>query len=178
MKNNIIIPQRKYTLRERFVVNLLNQSIKAHAKVHSKRKPWGIKTEELVNYPPQSMGKMLGEFLQKEKLQPIDKLERHDVFHILLDYDTDLKQEAGLYFFLFGNGKKSLFAIGTVLFSAIMFPEHWHYLYKQYKRGQAAYPIIKLKFNELLFDNYIDLKSVVFRQPIENLQLLNKILKY
>ncbi len=175
MKKNIIIPQRNYSFREKFIVYLLGKSIQVHAQVKLKRKPWGLKTEQLVNYPPNSLGKVLGDFLTKEKLQPIDKLERHDVFHILLDYETDLKDEAGLYFFLFGNGKKSLFAVGTVLFSAVMFPEHWQFLYKQYKRGQQAYPIISLKFQELLFDNYEDLKKVVFREPIENINLLNKL---
>lgn len=177
MPNGFVIQKRNYSLREKFILLLLNYAIRIHARAHRKRKAWGISTESLVRYPPGSLGKALGDFLAHEKLQPIAKLERHDVFHILLDYQTDLKQEAGLYFFLFGNGKKSFFAIGTVLFAACMFPEHWPYLYRQYKRGKEAYPIVSLKFQEFLHENYADLKEVVKRQPVNNVPLLNKLIK-
>lgn len=175
MSKEFIVSRMPASLREKFTVYLLHKAIQTHAMVHNKRKPWGLQTHELVNYPAQSLGKALGDFLQKEQLEPIPKLERHDVFHILLDYNTHMKDEAGLYFFLFGNGKKTLFAVGTILFAACMFPEHWTYMYKQYKRGQQAFPIIKLKFKELLDYNYHDVKKVVFRQRIENVELLNKL---
>lgn len=178
MPTGFVIQQRKYSFREKFILFLLNYAIRIHARAHTHRKAWGVSTEDLTSYPPGSLGKALGEFLANEKLQPIAKLERHDVFHILLDYQTDLKHEAGLYFFLFGNGKKSLFAIGTILFSSCMFPEHWPYLYRQYKRGKQAYPIVTIKFQELLHENYEDLKQVVKRNPVSNLSLLNKLLKY
>jgi len=176
--NKFVIPPKKYSLRERFIFFFLEKSIRIHAKAHARRKPWGLSTRHLLNYPEGSLGKALGEFLDKENLEPIEKLERHDVFHILLGYETDFKQEAGLYFFLFGNGKKSFFAIGTILFSACLFPEHWPYLYHQYKRGKAYYPLVRIKFQEFLHDNYDDLKKIVRRQSVNNLELLNKLLKY
>lgn len=165
------------SLREKFTLWLLAKAIHVHAKVKQHRAPWGLTTEELIHFPENSLGKALGDFLHQEKLQPIDRLERHDVFHILLDYKTKLKDEAGLYFFLFGNGKKSIFAIGTVLFAAIILPEHWRYLHNQYKRGQQSFPIIKLKFQELLYHDFHELKKLVVKEPLQDLHLLNKIYK-
>ncbi len=166
-------PQNSF--RENATLWLLAKAISVHGRVKNKRAPWGLDTEDLLQYPENSLGRCLGEFLHQEHLQPIDRLERHDVFHILLDYKTQLKDEAGLYFFLFGNGKRSLFAIGTVLFAAAVLPEHWVYLYKQYKRGQQAFPIIRLRFKELLYEDYQDVKKLVFKQPVENLSLLTKV---
>ena len=92
-----------------------------------------------------------------------------------MDYKTQLKEEAGLYFFLFGNGKRSIFAIGTVLFAAIVLPDHWIYLHQQYKRGQKSFPIIKLAFKEFLYEDYHDMKKLVSKETLENLSLLYKI---
>lgn len=177
MSSGFFVPNRNYSFREQSILFLLNYAIRMHARAHRRRKAWGLSTAILSGYPDGSLGKALGEFLAGEKLEPIAKLERHDVFHILLDYQTNLKHEAGLYFFLFGNGKKSFFAIGTVLFSAGMFPEHWPYLYRQYKRGKEAYPIASIRFQEFLHENFNDLKAVVRRKPVDNLSLLNKLVK-
>ena len=43
--------------------------------------------------------------------------------------------------------------------------------------GQQYYPIIQLKFQEFLFDNFTDLKKAVSRQTIENVELLNKLVR-
>ena len=177
MNPSLIVARPPQGIRERVTVYLLHKAIKAHALLHVSRKPWGLKAEDLIAYPDNSLGKALGEFLSKENIEPIPKLERHDVFHVLLDYDTHMKDEAGLYFFLFGNGKKTFFAIGTILFAACMFPEHWMYLYAQYKRGQQAFPIIKLQCKELLPHNFGDVKKAVFREKIENIELLNTLCK-
>ncbi|HNF71143.1 MAG TPA: hypothetical protein PLP34_01950 [Chitinophagaceae bacterium] len=175
MKSTLTVSRKAQGLRERLTVYLLHRAILAHSLFHKNRKPWGLQTRDLLCYPSNSLGRALGEFLLQEQLEPIPKLERHDVFHVLLDYDTGMRDEAGLYFFLFGNGKKSLFSIGTILFAAMMFPEHWFYMYRQYKRGQQAFPILKLKFKHFLRYEASDLKNLIFRREVKNKQLLQEV---
>ena len=175
MKPVIIRFKKEHTTREKILLWLLGEVIPIHAKFYTKRKPWGLRTQNLLFYPENTLGKELGNFLLSEKLQPIPRVERHDAFHILLDFDTHVNNEAAMQFFLIGNGKISPFTLGTAVFAGLMLPEQWRNFRKQYNRGKKARNISKWDFQELLTENFEDLKKIIFHIPVTNDQLLEKI---
>jgi ubiquinone biosynthesis protein Coq4 len=50
---------------------------------------------------------------------------RHDIKHILLDYDTKNEGEGCLQCFMLGNGHVSFPVVATVLYGWATMPEHW-----------------------------------------------------
>src|SRR4051812_36397509 len=74
----------------------------------SKDKNWNLTTADLLKYSEGSLGKAMGQFLQRNKVEPLAHAEYHDVHHVLFDYSITFKDEVALQFFLRGNGKRSL----------------------------------------------------------------------
>jgi len=123
-----------------------------------KKKAWKISSRELMKYPDDSLGNALGIFLQHENFELMDKLENHDVFHVLLNIETSVKGEAIMQFVLIGNGKRSLFCLFTAILSWLLLPEFRKDLVNSYHRGKSMRTIHKWQFQYLL------------REPIELLQ--------
>jgi ubiquinone biosynthesis protein Coq4 len=125
MKPIIISYKKEYSLRERMLLWLLGNVIPVHARVYTKRRAWGMKREDMLKYPEGTLGRELGLFLKQEDLQPVDRVERHDAFHILLGFSTALDDEAAMQFFLVGNGKISPFTMATAMFTGMVMPDKW-----------------------------------------------------
>ncbi|MBC7552810.1 MAG: hypothetical protein H7257_02400 [Taibaiella sp.] len=175
MKPIIIEYKKEHDLREKMLLWLLGNVVEVHARAYSGRKPWGLKREDLLTFAPGTLGNELGHFLQREDLQPVDKIERHDAFHILLDYSTQLSDEAAMQYYLIANGKKSPFTVATALFTGMVMPDYWSKFYKEYKRGRRARSIARWDFKELLDEPYTDIKKVINFEPVNNHRLMKKI---
>jgi ubiquinone biosynthesis protein Coq4 len=176
MKKPVIIRfTNEHSWREKLLLWLLGKVIPMHAFFYEKRKPWGMRTQHLLQYPNGSLGKELGIFLTNEKLQPIPRVERHDAFHILLDFDTKVHNEAAMQFFLIGNGKISPFTLGTAIFSGLILPENWSYFKTQYYRGKKARNISKWDFKALLKHDFMEVKEYIFHPSSSNPELANII---
>jgi len=177
MKPIIITYKQEYSFRERMLLFLLGKVIPIHARFYGKRQPWGLTREDLIRYPAGSLGHELGQFLSSEGLQPVPRVERHDAFHILLDYTTRISDEAAMQFFLVGNGKRSPFTLGTMVFAAFVLPELWELFRREFRRGRQARSIARWNFYELLHENFSDLKKIIFNQPVENPALLRRVME-
>jgi hypothetical protein len=178
MKPIIITYREEYSFRERALLWLLGNVIPVHAKVYSRRPIWGMKREDMLHYPAGTLGHELGQFLTREHLQPVDRVERHDAFHILLDFSTSLEDEAAMQFFLVGNGKISPFTLATAAFTALVMPDKWGRFIREFRRGHAALSIANWDFLHLLNEPFAEVKAVIFRQPVPNERLLRKIPQY
>ncbi|MBL7701864.1 MAG: hypothetical protein JNM14_06410 [Ferruginibacter sp.] len=66
---------------------------------------------------------------------------RHDVKHILLQYDTTGEGEVCLQCFMLGNGHISFPVAATVLYGFFTMPEYWIVFVKAYRRGKKSIPI-------------------------------------
>ena len=175
MKPIIITYRQEYSFRERALLWLLGNVIPVHAKVYSRRPIWGMKREDMLQYPTGTLGHELGQFLTREHLQPVDRVERHDAFHILLDFSTSLEDEAAMQFFLVGNGKISPFTLATATFTALVMPDKWGRFIREFRRGYAALSVANWDFLHLLDEPFAEVKAVIFRQPVHNERLLRKI---
>lgn len=127
-----------------------------------KKKSWGENRETLKRFKEGSLGKSLSKFLIDSEIDLQDKMENHDVFHVILEYDTSLPEEAALHFFLIGNGKKSRYAKIAALVGFAIFPEYWELYRNAYQRGKQTINFTDWGFHDLLF---VDL--VQFREDLE-----------
>jgi ubiquinone biosynthesis protein Coq4 len=175
MDHVIISYKKEHSFRERMLLWLLGNVVPFHAKVYRKRKVWGLRRQDLLQYAEGTLGKELGLFLERESLEPIARIERHDAFHILLGFTTSLEDEAAMQFFLIGNGKISPFTLATTIFTAVAMPDKWGYFYKEFKRGSEAKCIAKWDFSILLDEPFLDVKALIFKQPVTNKSLLVKL---
>ena len=127
----------------------------------TKEKPWGLSTANLLNFPDRSLGNVLGEFLNKNRLEPIAGAESHDVYHVLFNYTTSFKEEVGLQFFLRGNGKTSLASTLTAIGAWCVLPTQWNYLNESYKRGKKCSDVSKLNLRALLVEDFDKIKQSI-----------------
>ena len=117
---------------------------------------------EIRSLPPGSLGNDLYIFLKSRNLPLLKHYARHDLKHVLLDYDTTEEGEACLQSFMFGNGRVSFPVLATVMYSFLTMPEHWTKMRKAFHEGKRSDPIHKWKWNELLHLQTYDLRKEVF----------------
>lgn len=96
---------------------------------------------DLEKFPKDSLGRDLVEFLGKKGLQLLPYYAKHDIKHVLLQYDTTGEGEVCLQCFMLGNGHLSFPVAATVCYGFITMPEYWSVFRKAYCRGKAAKPI-------------------------------------
>lgn len=133
---------------------------------NKKRTSWDITLVDLQAYPKNTLGKDLSNFLRWEKLDLIAGLESQDVYHPLLDYSTALEEEVQMQFFLLGNGKKSLYAIGTSFVAFLTMPDQWLAFWNAYNRGSQSVKVHGWDFQFLLKKETIQLRTLINRQPV------------
>jgi ubiquinone biosynthesis protein Coq4 len=96
---------------------------------------------ELKKMPDGSLGKDLALFLQQRDLELLPYYAKHDIKHILLQYDTTDEGEVCLQCFMLGNGHLSFPVMATVLFGFATMPEYWSSFTKAYRHGQKSIAI-------------------------------------
>jgi hypothetical protein len=101
--------------------------------------PYGM--SDLASLKKGTLGNDLYEFLNNKKLQLLPYYAKHDIKHLLLDYDTTDVGEVCLQCFMLGNGHISFPVFITVVFGVLFMPEHWKTFVAAYKRGSNSAPI-------------------------------------
>jgi len=129
-----------------------------------KEEAWNIRTADLLKFPEGSTGKTLGEFLKRNRLEPIARAESHDLYHVLFGYSTSLKDEVALQFFLRGNGKTSIASFGTSIGAWFVFPKQWNYFKASYARGKRCMDLSRLDVKTLLVRNFDELRTSLFKE--------------
>lgn len=107
------------------------------------RKPaaFPYRREDLLRLSPQTLGYALVKMLDSKNLQLLTYYVKHDMKHILLEYDTTDEGEVCLQCFMLGNRHISLPVAATVLFGLLTMPEYWSSFYAAYQRGQKSIAI-------------------------------------
>ncbi|MGB0849683.1 MAG: Coq4 family protein [Bacteroidia bacterium] len=104
----------------------------------------------------------MGRFLNHHDFQLIPRLERHDAYHVITGYSTEVKGEIELQYFFLGNGKRSLYQIGVVLLGILIMPEYFSDYLKAYQRGKHSYPLHKIDIEHSLSLDVSLLKKQIF----------------
>lgn len=131
--------------RERLCGWMFEKSKTPYAAIFKRKKvAWPFTSSELIHFPEGTLGKVLGIFLRKNKFELIPKLESHDVYHVLTDMDTTVKDEIGMQFLMIGNGKRSVYMYITIMLGLFLLPEYLSHYKASYKRGKSFHPIYNL----------------------------------
>jgi len=137
-------------MKDLLIEKLYEASKKPYQKYFKKNEPWNISRRELLSLEEQSLGFHLGCFLLKHNFQIQEKLEDHDVIHILTNTGITVPDEIGMQYYLLGNGKKSLYLYMVVLSGTIFYPTKLKSFLSEYKRGKQALEFHYLDFYKLL----------------------------
>ena len=151
------------TLRYILLERLYEWSKLPYRWLFKKETPWGIPVKDLLQYPMESLGYHLGCFLLKHHFTPEPQLEDHDVYHVLTGSGISVPEEIAMQFYLFGNGKRSLYLFTVLTVGTLLFPDHMRQFRSAYKKGRKAHPFYHLNFLKLL------------QQPLTKLQYTFKI---
>lgn len=140
--------------------------------LRSKRRPWGFTKEKLRCMPEGSLGNCLSKFLDENGLDIIPSAERHDCFHVLCNYNTEVESEIALQYLRLGNGGKNFFTIGAVVIGTILLPEYYDYYMESFLLGKKSKCFQKLDFKDHLTTSLEALRV----QHFEQIQFINPIL--
>ena len=117
--------------------------------------------EALQQFPANTLGFDLVNFLHRKELQLLPYYARHDIKHILLQYDTTEEGEVCLQCFMLGNGHVSFPVAATVLYGFFTMPEYWTCFKMAYRRGKKCSPIANWKWFEILEQQTEDLRRQI-----------------
>ena len=127
------------------------------------KKPWNQTLESLKNHPPKTLGWELGHFLERHGFDLIPLYENHDVYHVVLNYEPEVVDEAAMQFFLLGNRKITVSVLITVVFATLILPKHLGYFIKEYRRGRNSLQIKYWNFQHLLNEPLEVLQNQIFK---------------
>jgi ubiquinone biosynthesis protein Coq4 len=113
--------------------------------------PWKVHTRQLLAYPKESLGYHLGCFLLQHKFEPQPHCEDHDIFHVLTGFKIDTAQEIALQYWLWGNGKRSPFAVLAMLVGAVLYTDKQLLFTKAFLSGKNSEAIHHLEFKQYLY---------------------------
>ncbi|MCP9751697.1 hypothetical protein [Ferruginibacter sp. HRS2-29] len=153
--------KRIVKLRSLILVYLTHHMALPLLKLLRKNDVFPYSGEELHFFAPGTLGNQLAEFLDVNNLQLLPYYARHDIKHILLEYETTDEGEGSLQCFMLGNGHLSFPVAATVVYCFLTMPEHWHLFRKAYRRGKAAVRISDWKWFELLEEPVVGLRRQI-----------------
>lgn len=150
-------------MKDLLIEKLYEISKKPYQKYFKKNIPWNIDSKDLLQFPEETLGFHLGCFLIKYNFEMQPKLEDHDVIHVLTNTGITVQEEIGMQYYLYGNGKRSLYLFMVIASGTLFYPTKMKYFLKQFHRGNQA-----LKFH------YLDY-SKMLKVPVKEIQNAFKI---
>ena len=148
--------------RKQLISWLFDITQKVYTRIFKNHRPWGISRADLLSYPNESFGKHLGEFLDKNGFELIPKVERHDCYHVLTGYSTNVEDEIALQYLCYGNGKRSLYLIGAIILGTAILPDYLKYYYKSFNIGRNANPFHQFDYSKLLTVSIDEFRRAIF----------------
>ena len=145
-------------MKELIIEKLYEWSKKPYQKFMKTNKAWDISIPDLIRHDEQTLGFQLGCFLLKYNFQIQPQLEDHDIIHVLTNTGITVPEEIGMQYYLFGNGKRSLYLSMVIAIGTLFYPTHFKNFMSFYKRGKRAH-----RFHDVNFLNML-------KQPVTAIQ--------
>ncbi|WP_299113011.1 Coq4 family protein [uncultured Winogradskyella sp.] len=163
--------------RKQLIIFLFEHSQRLYTAMFKRHESWKYSKNDLLQFPIESFGRHLGEFLNKNNFELIPKVERHDCYHVLCGYSTKVEDEIALQCLCYGNGKRSPYLYGAIILGVAILPDYYNYYYKSYKIGKSANAFHQFDYKKLLRIPIDDLRTSIFsKSQIQNIN--NNILNY
>ena len=147
--------------RSAILVYLTHQMALPILKLVRKPELFPYNKEQLRQFNEGTLGKNLVTFIDEKELELLPYYARHDIKHILLEYDTTDDGEVCLQSFMLGNGHISFPVLATVIYGYITMPEHWSKFRKAFQRGRASIRISDWKWFEILNQQTAQLQAKI-----------------
>ena len=106
--------------------------------------------EQLQQFPDATLGKDLINMLETKNLKLLPYYAKHDIKHLLLNYDTTDEGEVCLQCFMLGNRHISFPVLISVVFGYVTMPEYWSKFKEAYQRGQRSAFIANWQWTEIV----------------------------
>ncbi|UEG51183.1 hypothetical protein LK994_06805 [Ferruginibacter lapsinanis] len=119
--------------------------------------------EQLQQFPDATLGKDLIDMLETKKLKLLPYYAKHDIKHLLLNYDTTDEGEVCLQCFMLGNRHISFPVLISVVFGYVTMPEYWSKFKSAYQRGQRSAFIADWPWVDILYEPTQTLKDKIDR---------------
>ena len=129
-----------------------------------KNEAWNLGIEDLLQFPKATLGYQMGYFLLSNNFDLQEKLESHDVFHVLTNTGITVPEEISMQFYLLGNGKRSAYLYSVILLGTLFFPDYFKLFLSRYRRGKASLAFHQLDFQKLLNQPLEGIKSTFLIQ--------------
>ena len=159
--NNLLFRKTK-TLRKQLIIWLFEHSQRIYTSMFKNHESWNITKLDLLNLPQPSFGRHLGEFLHKNNFELIPKVERHDCYHVLCGFSTEVEDEIALQCLCYGNGKRSPYLYGAIILGVAILPDYYKYYFKSYKTGKRANSFHHFDYKKLLNVSITDFRAAIF----------------
>lgn len=125
-------------IRSQFLVFLTHNMALPFLKFVRKPLPFPHTMESLAQMKQGTLGRDLYKFLVAKNLKLLPYYAKHDIKHILLEYDTTDEGEVCLQCFMLGNKHISFPVAATVMYGFLTMPEYWRKFAIAYKRGAKS----------------------------------------
>ena len=160
------------SLRKRLIIFLFEHSQRIYTSLFKSQESWNVTKADLLKLPQPSFGRHLGEFLHKNDFELIPKVERHDCYHVLCGYSTEVEDEIALQCLCYGNGKRSPYLYGAIILGVAILPDYYQYYYKSYTIGKLANPFHHFNYKNILDISIKDFRAMIFsKSELKQLQL-------
>ncbi len=154
--------------RDAFVGYMFKALSKPYLRFFRKnRQAWGISKADLLSYDKHTLGYKIGSFLERNNFEIEAKMEEHDVFHVLSNTPTDVLNEVCLQYYMFGNGKRSIFLYIVLATGIILYTRQFQLFWTSYQSGKASLPFHQLDFKQHLNDTY---HQLIFQYQIKQIK--------
>jgi len=167
-------------LRESFFLFLFKISENFYRAMFKRnKKAWQTTKYDLKQMGPNSIGYHYYKFLDKNGYDILPKLENHDLFHVITQANTNVRDELALQYYLLGNGKRSIYQY-CVLISSILWLDEVKYFIKAFKNGMNSKPFSHVKFESILknsihkFRNEKSIKMIGNNLAIRGVKEINR----
>jgi ubiquinone biosynthesis protein Coq4 len=137
-------------MKDLFIEKMYELSKKPYQRFIKKNKAWEVSIKQLITMPNESLGFHLGCFLIKYNFEIQPKLEDHDVIHVLTNTGISVTDEIGMQYYLYGNGKRSLYLYMVIISGTCFYPTQINNFIKQYKRGKETHKFYYLDYSKML----------------------------
>ena len=146
-------------IREKLCHFLFQKSAGPYAILFKRNQPaWKLNSSDLLKYPKGTLGHTVGVFLFSNGFEFFPKHETHDVLHVICNYGTSVKEEIGLQFLLFGNGKQSLYLYVVMCLGLLIVPEYYQFYKISFYKGKKQTKFYHKINKEFLNEKYSKIK--------------------
>ncbi len=151
-------------IRSQILVFLTHNMALPFLKFVRKPLPFLHTMQTLSQMKKGTLGNDLFKFLTDKNLVLLPYYAKHDIKHILLEYDTTDEGEVCLQCFMLGNKHLSFPVAATVLYGFLTMPEYWKKFIVAYKRGANSASLKDCKWIELVTEETSILKTRINAQ--------------